>query len=83
MYNVENGVDKFIPVDVYVPGCAARPENIIDGVVRALEILEKKKKDLQLTRKCVGDIEYVLGKQLNRRKIVAEGIRRCYEGRRD
>ncbi len=83
MYNVENGVDKFIPVDVYVPGCAARPENIIDGVVRALEILEEKKKDLQLTRKCVGDIEYVLGKQLNRRKIVAEGIRRCYEDRRD
>ncbi|RUM43425.1 MAG: NADH-quinone oxidoreductase subunit B [Desulfurobacterium sp.] len=83
MYNVENGVDKFIPVDVYVPGCAARPENIIDGVVRALEILEKKKKDLQLTRRCAGDIEYVLGKQLNRRKIVAEGIRRCYEGRRD
>ena len=83
MYNVENGVDKFIPVDVYVPGCAARPENIIDGVVRALGILEKKKKDLLLTRRGAGDIEYVLGKQLNRRKIVAEGTRRCYEGRRD
>ncbi|ADY73388.1 NADH dehydrogenase (quinone) [Desulfurobacterium thermolithotrophum DSM 11699] len=85
MYNVENGVDKFIPVDVYVPGCAARPENIIDGVVRALEILEKKKKDLQLTRKCTGteELEYLLGKQLNRRKIVAEGTRRCYESRRD
>ena len=42
-YNVEGGVDKVIPVDVYVPGCAARPELIIDCVVEALDILEKKK----------------------------------------
>ncbi|MBN2188975.1 MAG: NADH-quinone oxidoreductase subunit B family protein [Chitinispirillaceae bacterium] len=41
-YNVKGGVDKVLPVDVYVPGCAARPEAIIDGVVQALGILEKK-----------------------------------------
>jgi ech hydrogenase subunit C len=41
-YNVMGGIDKVIPVDVYVPGCAARPESIIDGVVKALGILEKK-----------------------------------------
>jgi ech hydrogenase subunit C len=45
-YNVKGGVDKVIPVDVYVPGCAARPESIIDGVVTALGILEKKKEEL-------------------------------------
>jgi ech hydrogenase subunit C len=44
-YNVVGGVDKVIPVDVYVPGCAARPEAIIDGVVKALAILEEKQKD--------------------------------------
>ncbi|MGO0122633.1 NADH-quinone oxidoreductase subunit B family protein [Desulfothermobacter acidiphilus] len=38
-YNVMGGVDKVIPVDVYVPGCAARPEAIIDGVVLALKRL--------------------------------------------
>ena len=36
------GVDKVLPVDVYVPGCAARPESIIDGVLKACEILEEK-----------------------------------------
>jgi ech hydrogenase subunit C len=41
-YNVSGGIDKIIPVDVYVPGCAARPESIIDGVVKALGVLEQK-----------------------------------------
>jgi ech hydrogenase subunit C len=42
-YNVAGGVDKVIPVDAYVAGCAARPETIIDGVVRGIEILERKR----------------------------------------
>lgn len=41
-YNVVGGVDKVIPVDVYVPGCAAKPEAIIDGVVLGLEKFRKK-----------------------------------------
>jgi ech hydrogenase subunit C len=43
-YNVSGGVDTVIPVDVYVPGCAARPEAIIDGVVQALAVLERRRK---------------------------------------
>lgn len=46
-YNVAGGVDKLIPVDVYVPGCAAKPEAIIDGVVKALGILEKKREEMK------------------------------------
>jgi Ni,Fe-hydrogenase III small subunit len=45
MYNVDDGIDRVIPVDVYIPGCAVSPELIIDGVVKALEILDKKGKD--------------------------------------
>ena len=41
-YNILGGVDKVIPVDVYVPGCASKPENIINGVVQALAVLEEK-----------------------------------------
>ncbi len=40
--NVVGGVDKVIPVDVYVPGCPARPEAIIDGVVLALDKFAEK-----------------------------------------
>jgi ech hydrogenase subunit C len=46
-YNVLGGVDTVIPVDVYVPGCAARPEAIIDGVVRALGVLEMKRQFME------------------------------------
>ena len=42
-YNVLGGIDTVIPVDVYVPGCAARPEAIIDGVVQGLGVLEAKR----------------------------------------
>ena len=39
-YNMLGGAEKAVPVDIYVPGCAARPEAIIDGVVLALDCLK-------------------------------------------
>lgn len=47
MYNVEDGIDRYIPVDVYIPGCAASPELIIDGLVKALDVLEQKTKEME------------------------------------
>lgn len=44
-YNVLGGIDKVIPVDVFVPGCAARPEAMIDGIVKAAAILEAKRQN--------------------------------------
>lgn len=42
--NILGGIDKVIPVDVYVPGCAVRPEAIIDSVVTGLKKLEENGK---------------------------------------
>jgi len=41
-YNVLGGIDQAIPVDAYIPGCAARPDAIIDGVVKLLAKLQGK-----------------------------------------
>jgi ech hydrogenase subunit C len=62
MYNVEDGIDRYIPVDVYIPGCAASPQLILDGIVKALEILEAKSKEIEKPFKLFGAIETIQNK---------------------
>jgi NADH-quinone oxidoreductase subunit B len=41
-YSVLQGIDKVIPVDVYVPGCPPRPEQIIDGVLQIQDLVKNE-----------------------------------------
>jgi NADH-quinone oxidoreductase subunit B len=66
IYSVVQGVDKFMPVDVYVPGCPPRPDAFIEGLLLLRDSVGKEKRPLSWT---IGDQGIIRPEKISLRDI--------------
>ena len=66
IYSVVQGVDKFMPVDVYVPGCPPRPDAFMEGLMMLRDAVGKEKRPLSWV---VGNQGVIKAEKISKRDL--------------
>lgn len=78
IYSVVQGVDKILPVDVYIPGCPPRPEALIQAIMLLQESIQKERRPLGIHVKDDGIYQPVMLPERDRKnadRIAVKNLR--------